>query len=169
METGKIKDLLKIRGIADYQFRDEVGTLLFPDQVAIVKSRGTGRIRSVLLGKELLATLRPTDGFFSLSINGAKRLADMPSRFRLRVIVSDLVEDFVRSGRSVFAKHVLDASQEIRPYDEVIVVNSREEVLACGRALLNGEEMLQFSQGVAVRVRAGNKKDSENSKLDVPD
>ena len=110
MEIGRNKDLLKIRGIANYQFRDEIGTLLFPDQVEIVKSRSTGRIRSVLLGKELLATLRPTDGLFSLSVGGAKRVVDIPSRFRFRVLVSELVEDFVRSGRSVFAKHVLDLS-----------------------------------------------------------
>jgi predicted RNA-binding protein (TIGR00451 family) len=156
MEGNKIKDLLKIRSIANYQFRDEVGERLFPDEVEIVKSRSTGRIRSILLDKELLATLRPTDGLFSLSINGAKRLADTPTLCRLRVVVSESVEEFIRSGRSVFAKHVLDAAQEIRPYDEVIVVSGRGEVLACGRALLSGEEMPRFRKGVAVRVRAGN-------------
>jgi len=157
MEESKIKDLLKIRSIANYQFGCGVGTLLFPDQVEIVKSRSTGRIRKVLLNKELLATLKPTDGLFSLSINGAKRLAGTPSLDRFKVVVSDSVEEFIRSGKSVFARHVLYASPEIRPYDEVIVVNSRGDVLACGRALLNSEEMLRFRLGVAVKVRAGNK------------
>jgi len=154
---GRIDDLLKIRSIADYQFGDSVGLQLFPDEVEILKSKGTGRIRKVLLDGELLATLKPTDGLFSLSINGARRLADGPGLDRLRVIVSDDVEEFVQSGRSVFAKHVLGASPDIRPYSEVVVMNSRGKVLACGRAVLNGEEMLRFKVGVAVRVRAGSK------------
>ncbi len=157
MEMGRTEDLLKIRSIANYQFGGGVGTQLFPDQVEILKSRGTGRIRKVLLNGELLATLKPTDGLFSLSINGAKRLANGSSLDGFKVTVSDSVEEFIRSGRSVFAKHVLDASPEIRPYSEVVVANSKGEVLACGRALLNGEEMIRFRVGVAVKVRAGSK------------
>ena len=157
MEIGRTEDLLKIRSIANYQFGEGVGDLLFPDQVEIFRSRGTGRIRRVMLNGRLLVTLKPTDGLFSLAISGAKRLANRSSLDGLGVTVSDSVEDFIRSGRSVFAKHVLGASPKIRPYSEVVVVNSRGEVLACGRALLNGEEMLRFKVGVAVKVRVGSK------------
>jgi len=157
LEISRKGGLLKIRSIANYQFGDEVGNILFPDQVEILKSRGTGRIRRIMLNGELLATLKPTDGLFSLSINGAKRLANRSALEGFRVTISDSVEAFIRSGRSVFAKHVLSASPKIRPYSEVVVVNSRGEVLACGRALLNGEEMLRFKVGVAVKVRVGSK------------
>ena len=161
MEIDKTRDLQKIRSIANYQFGNEAGSSLFPDQVEIVKSRTTGRIRRIMFNKDLLATLRPTDGLFSLSINGAKRLSEAQVSDKLKVVVMDSVEEFIRSGRSVFAKHVLNASEEIRPYDEVIIVNQRGDVLACGRASLSGKEMYRFKLGVAVSVRAGNRKNNE--------
>jgi 7-cyano-7-deazaguanine tRNA-ribosyltransferase len=164
MEIEKIKELQKIRIIADYQFGMEAGSLLFPEEVKIVKARTTGRIRRIMFGGDLLATLRPTDGLFSLSVNGAKRLSDSKILDNLKVVVMDSIQEFIRSGRSVFAKHVINASKKIRPYDEVIVVNQRGDVLACGRALLSGEEMCRFKIGVAVRVRTGNKKNNETFK-----
>jgi len=149
------RDLRKIRSIADYQLGDGNGEKLFPDEVEIIRSKSTGRIRQVLLRDKLLVTLRPTDGLFSLSIEGAKRLTEVGDINSLGVVVSEDVEDFIRSGKSVFAKHVLDAPKEIRPHDEVIVINSKGEVIACGKTLLNREEMLRFESGVAVKVRKG--------------
>lgn len=128
--------------------------MLFPGDVNISFSRRTGRIRHIYLDCELLATLRPTDGFFSLTIGGARRLMQIKP-FRLWVRVLDEVATFIARGRSVFAKHVVDCDEEIRPEEEVTVINSRFEVLAVGRAVLTGEEMKAFKQGVAVRVRRG--------------
>ncbi len=58
-------------------------------------------------------------------------------------------------GRNVFAKFVVDADPNIRPYDEVLVVNGNDELLATGQTLLNGEELKIFQQGLAVKVRRG--------------
>lgn len=74
---------------------------------------------------------------------------------RLWVKIQEEAEPFVVGGRSVFAKHVIDADEEIRPQEEVIVVNEKGEVLAVGRAILSGREMKTFRRGVAVRVRRG--------------
>lgn len=74
---------------------------------------------------------------------------------RLWVKVLEEAEPFVAEGRSVFARHVEDADEEIRPQEEVIVVNGKGEVLAVGRAVLSGREMKAFKHGVAVRVRRG--------------
>jgi archaeosine-15-forming tRNA-guanine transglycosylase len=35
----------------------------------------------------------------------------------------------------------------------VMVVNSKDELSAVGRALMNREEMLSFKRGIAVRVK----------------
>jgi predicted RNA-binding protein (TIGR00451 family) len=70
-------------------------------------------------------------------------------------MVQDDVSSFIAKGRSVFAKHVDDCDEEIRPEEEVVVVDSKFEVLAVGRAVLTGREMEHFSKGVAVRVRRG--------------
>jgi predicted RNA-binding protein (TIGR00451 family) len=58
-------------------------------------------------------------------------------------------------GRSLFAKHVLEADPEIRPQNEVIVVDEGGELVAVGRAVLSGEEMTLFKLGAAVKVRRG--------------
>ena len=156
--VGEMMDkdaLQKIRCIADYQFGRDAGCKLFPDEVRIVYSKNTGKIRHIHLKEELLATLRPTTGLFVLTLAGAKRIICEVKPMRLWVKIQDDVEPFVSKGRSAFAKHVIDADEEIRPNDEVVVINRKNEVLAVGRALLSGKEMKEFSRGMAVRVRRG--------------
>jgi predicted RNA-binding protein (TIGR00451 family) len=147
--------LQKIRSIADYQFGRDTGGKLFPDEVRIVYSKNTGKIRHIHLKEELLATLRPTTGLFVLTLAGAKRITREVKPMRYWVKIQDYAEPFVSKGRSVFAKHVIDADEEIRPHEEVIVINTKNEALAVGRALLSGKEMKEFSRGMAVRVRRG--------------
>jgi 7-cyano-7-deazaguanine tRNA-ribosyltransferase len=65
--------------------------------------------------------------------------------------------EFVREGKSVFAKFVADSDPEIRPYQEVIVVDEEDEFLGTGRALLNSKEMRSFKKGVAVKIRHKDK------------
>jgi len=147
--------LRRIRSVADYQFGKGVGEKLFPGDVKIVYSKRTGRIRYIYLGDVRLATLRPTDGLFSLSIAGAKRIAEDTSLAKCFVTIQNSVSKFIAEGGDVFAVHVLKADDEIRSKDEVIVVNENGEVLAVGRALLSGKEMIAFKVGVAVKVRRG--------------
>jgi len=148
-------DIQKIRSVADYQFGRGVGAKLFPDNVRIVYSINTGKIRHIHLGEEMLATLRPTTGLFVLTLVGAKRLVREVDTPKLSVKLEDYAEPFVAKGRSAFAKHVIDTDDEIRPNEEVIVISQNNEILAVGRALLTGTEMKAFSRGVAVRVRKG--------------
>lgn len=150
-------DLKRIRAIADYQFGPGCGETLFPEGVTLRYSRNTGRIRHVYLGDILLASLRPTDGFFTLSIAGAERLVSNNGDMRFTVMVADEAAEFIAQGRSVFAKHVIDVGEDVRPGCEVVVLNSLRRVMAVGRATLNKEEMLTFNVGVAVKVRHGNR------------
>jgi predicted RNA-binding protein (TIGR00451 family) len=147
--------LRRIRRIADYQFGKEAGEKLFPDEVKVKFSKRTGRVRHVYLSSELLATLRPSVGLFSLTIEGAKRLFSPKDSFHLWVRVQDDVAAFIEKGGDVFAKHVVDADLEIRPMEEVIVLNSKRRVVAVGKAALSGAEMKSFRKGVAVKVRRG--------------
>jgi len=147
--------LRRIRGVADYQFGKGVGDKLFPENVEIIYSKRTGRIRYVYLDGKRLATLRPTDGLFSLSIVGARRIAEYAVSAKCFVTVRDDVSKFIAKGGDVFAVHVVKVDDEIRSKDEVIVVDGEGKVLAVGRATLSGEEMRAFKTGVAVKVRRG--------------
>jgi uncharacterized protein with predicted RNA binding PUA domain len=148
-------DLQKIRAIANYQFEHDVGGILFPDGVELTYSKRTGRLRHIYYKGKLLATLRPRDGLFSLTIYGAEQLRTLLEPLRYRVIVEQGVEDFIREGRSVFACHVVGADEEIRPGNEVLVTSGEDTLLAVGKAVLSGREMLAFKRGVAVKVRRG--------------
>ena len=152
--------LRRIRSVANYQFGKGVGAKLFPNDVEILFSKRTGRIRYVYLKSKRLATLRPTDGLFSLSVTGAKRIAENAVSAKCFVTVQNDVSEFIADGGDVFAVHVVTADQEIRAKGEVIVVDESGKVLAVGRAVLSGEEMEVFKIGVAVKVRRGCKEES---------
>lgn len=158
MEKQKHADVLRrIRSIADYQFGKGIGKILFPDDVKVTYSKRTGRIRHIYLNDRLLATLRPKDGFFSLTIEGAKRIMNEAEPLRCWVKVNDDVAEFIAKGRNLFAKHVVNADEEIRPNEEVIIIDGEGNLLAVGKAVLTGREMKRFNTGVAVRVRKGIK------------
>src|SRR5438093_502047 len=74
---------------------------------------------------------------------------------RLRVEVVQGVEEFIEKGGNVFCKHVQDVDPELRPAEEVLVVDGKDRLLAVGRSFFNAEEMLSFKIGVAVKVRHG--------------
>jgi uncharacterized protein with predicted RNA binding PUA domain len=152
--------LKRIRVVANYQFGKGVGSELFPDDVEVSYSKRTGRIRYVHLGGRRLATLRPTDGLFSLSIAGAKRIAESKRSAKCFVTVQNDVSKFIAEGGDVFTAHVVKTDGSIRPKDEAIVVDGDCKVLAVGRAVLSGEEMEAFKTGVAVKVRRGRLEES---------
>ncbi|MBS7606010.1 MAG: PUA domain-containing protein [Candidatus Bathyarchaeia archaeon] len=143
------------RKIFDYQFGEKIGEKMLPDNVNIVFSKRTGRMRYIYLDGKLLAALNPMTGLFTLTIEGARRAFSLMGRKRLWVKIDDSVVPFVEEGNDVFAKHVVDADEEIRPREEVIVIDGSENVIAVGRALLSGYEMKAFKKGVAVKVRKG--------------
>jgi uncharacterized protein with predicted RNA binding PUA domain len=150
------KEILKeIRYLADYQFGKGAGKILFPDSVKLIVSPKTGRIRQITERGKRLATVKPSSGWLSLSIEGAKRLHGFFPFPKLRVVVMNEVSEFVKEGGNVFAKHVVDVDNEIRAEDEVLVVDENDLLLATGKAVLAATEMLSLERGVAVDVRVG--------------
>jgi len=147
-------ELLELRSIASLQFRG-VGDHFIPDNVLVQRSPSTYRIRIIYLDNKPLASLRAADYRLLLKIYGGVRLRKVLNFPLLRVVVSNKYSNFIAEGGNVFAAHVVYADPEIRPYDEVIVVNEDDEVIAVGRALLPGYIMSFFSRGEAVRVREG--------------
>ncbi len=150
----------RIRSVADYQFGKGVGAKLFPENVEILYSKATGRIRYINLNGVRLATLRPTDGLLSISLNAAGLLAENPRIARCFITARTDVSEFIAKGGDVFAAHVVNCDVEVHSKDEVIVVNEKGDVLAVGRALLSSAEMQAFKVGVAVKVRHGINEES---------
>lgn len=150
-------DLRKIVMVADYQFGPGAGRALFlGEKVKITKSRKTGKIRDIVSKNGIIATMRASDGFFTLNLEGAMRLHALEYP-RNRVVVNSEVSAFIRDGKNVFAKFVVDADDRIVPYSEVIIVDEDDNILGVGKTLMNREEMLSFTRGVAVDTRRGVK------------
>jgi len=148
------KEIRKLKAVADYQFDRGVGEVLFRGELRAVKGKG-GKIRQVWVDNKPLCSVRASDGFIILNREGAIRVHSALKFPRLRVVVADEAVPFVQKGRDVFAKHVIDADPEIRPAEEVLVVDQKDRLVATGKAVLTGEEMKVFKVGVAVKVRRG--------------
>lgn len=150
----------KLRSLADYQFGKNVGQNLFPENVTIEFSKRTGRIRFINLYGDRLATLRPTDGLFSLSIKAAKHIVENIPEAKGLVMLQNDVSKYIAAGGDVFAVHVVHVDNEIRAKDEVLIVDEDRQLVAIGRAALSAPEIRAFKTGVAVKVRHGiNSKD----------
>jgi len=155
-KMSKIHDVLrKIRSIANYQFGKGVGERLFPNNVEVVFSKRTKRVRQILLNGKRLATLRAKDGLFTLSIYGADRLHKHFPYPHLRFVMNKEASLFIAQGKTAFARHVVAVDPEIRAGEEVILVDENDKLLATGKTLLCASEMLYFKKGVAVYVRQG--------------
>jgi len=146
-------DILRARAVLDMQFGKGAADMLDGRKVELVKSRNTGKLRRVIIDGEHALSMRAHDGRFTLRIEGARRLMEVLGPPRMRVTTEDEPAEFAAKGNNVFAKFVVDCDQDIRPGDDVMVVNTRQELVATGRALMNREEMLAFKRGIAVRVK----------------
>ncbi len=146
-------DMLRCRAVLDMQFGRGAGDILDGRKVEFVKSPRTGKLRNVIVDGKHALSMRASDGRFTLKLEGARLLMDVLPPPTMRVVTEDEPAEFARKGNNVFAKFIVDADPEIRPGDDVIVVNTKGELAAVGRVLMNREEMLAFKRGIAVRIK----------------
>ncbi|MCD4846489.1 MAG: DUF5591 domain-containing protein [Methanosarcinales archaeon] len=132
------KDIL--RATADYQFGTGARHILVPVNALIKGSYPKYRIYD---DDVQLAALDPRTGALIPTLEGAVRLLELKA-YQVKI------DDFIPKG-SLLAPGVVDADPVIRPSDQVIVVNER--VLAVGRAMMSGPEMVISTRGVAVDLR----------------
>jgi uncharacterized protein with predicted RNA binding PUA domain len=147
----------RISIMVDYLFGKGVAKALPRENMRVVYSRRSGRVKLVFHGDRLLATVKPS-GAMALSLYGAELLARSPKFLENCVTVADETAGFVQGGRSVFCKFVTFAGKNILPRSEVTILDSKGKVLGVGTAVLNGKFMKQFKSGAAVKIRAGLKR-----------
>lgn len=157
-ETPKFDmDRARVKAVSDYQFGTGAGNAFLDGEVSIIKSKSTGKIRNVLLNGQHILSMRANDGFFTLRPEGAHILMKTFPAPKLRVVVNDDAIPFNREGKNVFCSFVEDCDKDIKLMDEVMVVDSSDNLIAIGRAMMIREEMLSFQTGIAVKVREGIK------------
>jgi len=158
-EIDKIKDdkidrdILRVSAIADMQFGKGSSKALFDGKIKIVKSKKTGKIRNIYCKNKHILSMRANDGFFTLKFDGGKLLHKLYKKPKLRVIVHKDAVPFVKDGKSVFAKFVIDCDSNLRPFDECLIVDQNDKLLAVGHCRMNRLEMISFEYGIAVKNR----------------
>lgn len=131
-----------VRGVADYMFGDGAGDELFPE--INVYGRYPHLTVDSATGDQLAAMV-PQYGTLSLTLAGAREWEESSVPVK-RVNI----DDFVPEG-SVLAPGVMDASEAIRPGEDVVIDGPR--VFGVGRARMSGPEMEASTRGIAVTVR----------------
>ena len=157
MDIKFILALRKVKAICDYQFGQAITNILFGDEseIQITFSRNTGKIKHIYRDNNLLLNLRPTNGFFTLSLFSAQRIINNIPSPKLRAVVISEISEFIRKGRNVFCKHVIDIDNTLRPNDEVIVVNQNNDLLAIGKVVIPVPYIMSFQTGIALKIRKG--------------
>jgi 7-cyano-7-deazaguanine tRNA-ribosyltransferase len=148
-------DVARVRAIADYQFGPGAADLLFNGKLEFVKSKNTGKIRNVISNGEHVLSLRASEGLFTLKKPGASRLHKGFKSPKLRVSVNQDSVEFNRQGKNVFSKFVISTDPDLRPGDEVLITDDKDELIAIGRMILTADEMHAFNTGIAIRIREG--------------
>lgn len=128
--------LIRYRAVADYYFGSGAGDLLLAGRVKV-----KGREIQNEKGKPLV--MITPNGTIALSPEGARRLEPLGN-----YIVT--IGDFLPKG-SLLAPGVVDADEQIRPGDEVIIRG--EKAFGVGRAKMSGWEMKESKRGVAVELK----------------
>ena len=155
--------LKRVRMMADYQFGKGAGVVLFDENATFLLSK-TKRIRQIHSKKERIATVRARDGFFTLSMEGARRLHCFLKKPAMRVVVSEEAVPFVSQGKTAFCKHILSIDPEIRAKEEILVTDENDRLLATGQLVLSPAEILVSETGPAVLVRNGIEKNEKDDK-----
>ena len=133
-----------LRTIADFQFGKGIGSFLIPNNVRIFGRKERG-FRVQLDGKHLL-TFRPEIGYLTLSLLAGSLLLHQTRN--LVTFDGQKIE-----GSTIFAKAIIRADSEIRPNDEVLVINEEGDLLAVGVSRLSGDLLVKMEYGKGINIR----------------
>jgi phosphoadenosine phosphosulfate reductase len=157
IRPGFKHDIDFINSITTTQF----GTPLIPPDRLVVLNRAPfeDRMDEVIFDGFIMGSLRfeieTQQWMFLPRPVGAARIFNhrsLQSRSNW-VIIDNSAVSFIREGANVMAPGVIDADENIKAGDEVVVLTPQREVVACGRARMRGREMVESKRGVAVKNR----------------
>ncbi|MBD3354194.1 MAG: pseudouridine synthase [Candidatus Lokiarchaeota archaeon] len=151
--------------ILRFQFRTPIFSSIIRDrdELDYSFSKNTGRLRKVIYQNDVILIYKPDVGRFNLTLKGAIYLKKATEPPVYRIIVLTEIQDYIKDGKSVFSQHVLEIDQELRPKDEVIVVNEEDDLLGVGKMMLPPFKPSKQRMGVVVDVRKGiNKLATDN-------
>lgn len=138
-----------------YQFGSSVRTRLEKEELEVIRSGATKKIRFVHIGGEEVFAMNPSVAMFSPSLIGAMLIHEASKPPLNRVVAHEDAIPFVRKGKTLFCQHVIGLQRDLPPKAEVIVVDKDDQLHASGVLMISSTAALQLQNGPAVRVRRG--------------
>ena len=137
------KDRLKenLECLASYQFGKDAGKLLMKN----TEIKGKYPFFKIMQDKKQLGMLPEKRGYISLTFDGANKIKKISKH------CIEISDDFELIG-SVFAPGIINADDQIRIGDEVLVFKNKK-LCAVGVAKMNGSDMKKLTYGEAVKIR----------------
>lgn len=148
-----------IKNLVIYQYGSESSKIFSEidvDMLRVCYSKNTKRIRSILYGDNIFITIRASDYMVIPHITFAKYLHKALPYPCYRVVVLNEIVEEILNGYTVFAKHIISGDPRIKPYDEVMIVDERDNLIGVGRALLDYEGIITSFRGAAIQIREKN-------------
>lgn len=143
-------ELRLLRARLTWQFEPVVAEALLDGDIE-VEYGARRRIRYVYLNGELILTLRPSDGLFSITRAAGEVIVKASRSPRYRVVVDAASRDELAG--SVFARHVILMDPALRPGDEAVVVSGEDTVIGVGRVRVPPSMINGLSRGEVVRLK----------------
>lgn len=154
-DNTNLKDQSIIKSVLKYQFDFDSKTLNSINEISVEKSK-SDRIKDFYINFKRFGTIRASDSVIIPSEHLAKFLHESFPSPKHRVVVDSEVKEFIKEGKSVFAKFVKAMDENLRPGDECIIVSSDDdELIGFGQVLLNFKEIKYFTRGMVVKTRKG--------------
>ncbi|MEA2071901.1 MAG: DUF5591 domain-containing protein [Asgard group archaeon] len=137
-------EMLKVQLLADYQFGQGVGEKLFPVTCEL-QGNSPHPLRIVKNG-EHMGVIHPRTGRFNLSLASGELLAEIGKH-------TVTFEGKSLKGSTLFGIGVAEADPSIRPNDPVVIITKDKTVLAVGKALVAGVDMIHPNSGPVVDLK----------------
>lgn len=144
----KINDLEKLKSISEYWLDLDI----IPEDVEIIKSPKTGRIRNVNRKGNLYLVIRSSDHMMLLH-EAARELHERTKYPKHRIVMDKEAEEFVERGETIFNKFVEETDPELKPGEPVLITNKDDRLLASGESYLSAKEIMEFKKGEAAKNR----------------
>lgn len=120
-------------------------------------SKQTGRLRYIHKGKDPFLTIIPTTGWIVPSLEAFEIIKEASEPPKYRVIVSDDAAKFAAEGKSVFSHHIIDIDKNLKPNDEIMIVDQNDKIAALGKLNFPIQYITNERNGVAVKNKKSNK------------
>jgi len=86
---------------------------------------------------------------------GYRLLKEFKDEMRYMIMINEEAEPFIREGKTIFSKFVLELDTNIRGEDEVLIINEGKEPVALAKTILGAKEIKEFKKGAAAKNRWG--------------